>query len=227
LIFLRVDSTRNVDGNYPNDPTNPPVSLYQLFTTPTRNGLPQISSRFDQHGYTKQGLITQLVQILKYYQPDTLRTQDPADCQPGYTCDQYGMTVDYPNANKIFDLGCDGTAYAQQHNGQYPTNFYDHSDHVWGARFARQALKAYDKLLGVKLPSTYSIYNGYNLEWIEDPATRVTTKDFCLKKSIFFRYALHDDAATAISSAAASIGFDCYSYDYVGYQKGQVITPLP
>ena len=35
--------------------------------------------------------------------------------------------------------------------------FYDHSDHVWGARFANEALKGYDRLLNVKIPND-SIY---------------------------------------------------------------------
>jgi LmbE family N-acetylglucosaminyl deacetylase len=227
LIFLRVDSGCN-PPNIPDPGCNPPATLAQLFTTRKQSGVPalQIQSRFAQPGYTKQGLINQLVQILQFYQPDTVRTQDTADCQPGYACDQYGMTVDYPNANKIFDLGCDSTAYSQQ-NGEYPTNYYDHSDHVWGARFAREALRTYDHLLNVEIPSTYSLYKAYNLEWIEDQATRVTSRDFCLKKSIFFRYALHDSYATFSDYSDYFVGggqspqqgFDCYSYWYLGYQQ--------
>jgi hypothetical protein len=202
LIFLRVDSTASVN----NDPTQapsyipPPVSLGQLFT-PQHNV--QIQSRFTQPGYTKDQLITQLVQILQYVQPDNVRTQDPAD----------GHKVDYPKAEKLTDHGCNSP----------PKNFYDHTDHVWGARFAREALSRYDRLPNVKLPS-YTTYKGYNLEWNET-AGRLTTKDFCLKKGIFFQYALYDGSASFDHSAPCG-GFDCFSYDYVGYQL-PIPMPLP
>jgi len=83
------------------------------------------------------------------------------------------------------------------------------------------ALKVYDKLLNVKLP-TCSIYMGYNLEWNQEATNppRVTTADFCLKKSIFFRYGLHDSALTQNS-------FDCFYYWYIGYQQSVSVTPLP
>ena len=212
LIFLRVDSPRNVDGKHPNDPSL--VSLAQLFTSP--NTKLKIRSRFDQPGYTKQQLIDQLVQILQFYQPDIVRTQDTADCQPGAPCDQNGIIVDYPNAYSIPDEGCDWNGADQ---------LYDHTDHVWGARFAREALKAYDHLLNVKIPSTYSIYRGYNVERRELPETRLTTEDFCLKKGIFFRYATHDDAAGIDTNPAIATGFDCFSYISIGYQQSVSVTP--
>jgi len=199
LIFLRVDSTSTPDGR-PDGAYNPPVSLYQLFTTPTRNGLPKIQSRFNQPGYTKQQLINQLVQILQLFQPDIVRTQDPAD----------GHIVDYPNAEMIDDHGCPQTEPFRQDS-------YDHTDHVWGARFAREALKAYDRLPGVKLPTTYAVYMGYNVERNEDQNYRLTSSDFCLKKSIFYRYGLHDAAAVIVNPASG--GFDCYSYIGIGYQQ--------
>jgi hypothetical protein len=201
LIFLRVDSTASVN----NDPTQqnipPPVSLGQLFTSgdPTL----QIGSVFVQDGYTKQQLIDQLVDIIKFVRPGILRTQDTAD----------GLVVDYPNAETRTDHGCDGGS-----------NFYDHTDHVWGARFAREALGAYNNLPGNRNQPTYVTYRGYNLEWGEDVG-RVSTKDFCLKKSIFFQYALDDGSATDITAPAQQAGFDCYSYDYIGYQ--QSATPAP
>jgi len=211
LIFLRVDSTSTPDGR-PDGANNPPISLYQLFTTPTRNGLPKILSRFNQPGYTKQGLITQLVQILQKFQPDIVRTQDPAD---GHPVDYDPTTGSF--GEEIPDLGCAGG-----------TGFYDHTDHVWGARFARAALKAYDHLPNVKLPSTYAIYGGYYVERKELPETRLTTEDFCLKKSIFFRYALHDGAASLPGLNPPSVGFDCYSYGNIGYQQSvQPPPPLP
>ena len=39
----------------------------------------QIGSPFDQQGYTKQELITQLTQILQLVEPECVRTQDTAD----------------------------------------------------------------------------------------------------------------------------------------------------
>jgi len=199
LIFLRVDSTSQVDGSP--DGAEPPVDLAQLFTSPNKNL--QIRSRFNQPGYTKQQLITQLVQILQLAQADKIRTQDTAD----------GILVDYPNALKIDDHGCPHDPPPDP----LLTKLYDHTDHVWGARFAREALKNYDKLPGVKLPTTYSIYMGYNVEWTEDQNYRLTSSEFCLKKSIFYRYALHDDAAFIIYPASA--GFDTFSYESIGYQK--------
>ena len=198
LIFLRVDAAGSVTSN-PADNPPPPVSLAQLFT-PAHNI--QIQSRFTQPGYTKDQLITELVQILQYVQPDNVRTQDTAD----------GHKVDYPKAEFVTDHGCAG--------GQIP---YDHTDHVWGARFAREALSRYHALPNIKLPS-YTIYKGYNLEWSET-AGRLTTRDFCLKKSIFFQYALYDGSAFFWESAPCG-GFDCYSYDYVGYQL-PIPKPLP
>ena len=200
LIFLRVDSTSAVDGSP--DGNEPPVTLAQLFTTPTQNGQPKIQSRFNQPGYTKQGLINQLVQILQLFQPDIVRTQDPAD----------GHIVDYPNAEMIDDHGCPQTEPFRQDS-------YDHTDHVWGARFAREALKKYDHLLNVKIPSTYATYMGYNVELNEDQNYRLTSSDFCLKKSIFYRYGLHDASATIVNPASG--GFDCYSYVGIGYQQSR------
>jgi hypothetical protein len=101
---------------------------------------------------------------------------------------------------------------------------YDHSDHVWGARFAREAIRRYDTLPNSQNQPTYFTYKGYNLEWNEpQPPTRLGTKDFCLKKGIFFNYAVHDGAATDFTDQAqyAPNNFDCYSDDYIGYQKGQ------
>ena len=201
LIFLRVDSPCTVANTA--DPDNgcaqPPVTLAQLFTSPDKKL--QIQSRFSQAGYTKQQLITQLVQILQLVQADKVRTQDPAD----------GIIVDDPGANQLDDHGC---------HPDRPTNYYDHTDHVWGARFAREALSHYDHMTGVKLPADYSIYMGYNLEWNEESTNppRVSTEEFCLKKSIFFRYALHDIGAV-VSTTPQGDGFNCYSYDYVGYQQ--------
>lgn len=198
LIFLRVDAAGSVTSN-PADNPAPPVTLAQLFT-PAHNI--QIQSRFSQPGYTKDQLITELVQILQYVQPDNVRTQDTAD----------GHKVDYPKAEFVTDHGCPG--------GKIP---YDHTDHVWGARFAREALSRYHALPNVKLPS-YTIYKGYNLEWNET-AGRLTTQGFCLKKGIFFQYALYDGAASFDHSAPCG-GFDCFSYDYVGYQL-PIPMPLP
>jgi hypothetical protein len=203
LIFLRVDSPSSVDG------VTPPVDMAQLFTSP--NHKLQIRSRFNQPGFTKQQLITQLVQILQLVQPDSVRTQDTAD----------GILVDSPNAKMIDDHRC-------PHTPPFPTSLYDHTDHVWGARFAREALKTYDNLLNVKLPTSYSMYMGYNVEWNEptDPGIRLTTSDFCLKKSIFYRYALHDNAASILYPASA--GFDTFSYENIGYQETvQPPPPLP
>jgi len=203
LIFLRVDATASVSSD-PHENTPPPVSLAQLFT-PKKNV--QIQSRFpDQLGYTKDQLITELVQILQYVQPDNVRTQDPAD----------GHKVDYPKAEKLTDHGCVPTP-------PDGTNFYDHTDHVWGARFAREALSRYDALPNVKLPS-YTTYKCYNLEWNETSG-QLLTKGFCLKKSIFFQYALYDPAASYSSSAGCG-GFDCFQYEYVGYQL-PIPMPLP
>jgi hypothetical protein len=205
LIFLRVDSTSEVDGSP--DGAEPPVDLAQLFTSPNKKL--QIQSRFNQPGYTKQQLITQLVQILQLAQADKVRTQDTAD----------GILVDYPDALMIDDHRC-------PHTPPFPKSLYDHTDHVWGARFAREALKTYDKLLGVRLPADYSMYMGYNVEWNEptDLGIRLTSRDFLLKKSIFYRYALHDDAAFLIYPASA--GFDTFSYESIGYQQS-VSPPLP
>jgi hypothetical protein len=68
------------------------------------------------------------------------------------------------------------------------------------------------------------IYKGYNLEWNET-AGRLTTKDFCLKKGIFFQYALYDGSASFSDSALCG-GFDCFQYEYVGYQL-PIPMPLP
>jgi hypothetical protein len=63
-------------------------------------------------------------------------------------------------------------------------------------------------------------------KWVDfDYQAGVSTKDFCLKKSIFFQYALDDGSATDITAPAQQAGFDCYSYDYIGYQ--QSATPAP
>jgi hypothetical protein len=81
LIFLRVQTPCEVWGN--NEcPTR--VDLAELFASPDTNL--HIGSPFDQLGYTKQELITQLADILKFVQPDVVRTQDTA----------FGHNLDFP-----------------------------------------------------------------------------------------------------------------------------------
>jgi len=199
LIFLRVQVPCAVDGNF--DPVNPcpnQVDLATLFTSPDNNL--QIESTFvGEPGYTRQQLRDTLVEILNFVRPSVVRTQDTAD----------GIVVDYPGTHFIPNLGCQLDDYLGYTNPQ----FYDHSDHVWGARFANEAVRRYNRLPNIESP-TYSNYRCYNLEWNEALKTRVSTKDFCLKKSIFFRYAVHDDDIIAD-------GFSCFFYWYIGYQKGQ------
>jgi hypothetical protein len=130
-----------------------------------------------------------------------------------------GDVVTYA-CEQVLDQGCarcDGGA-----------NFYDHHDHVWGARFARQAIQRYDNLPNAQNQPTYTIYKGYNLEWNQAPGTRLSTKDFCLKKGIFFNYAVQDGGATLCDTIAAHYdipgdpnNFNSFSYGYIGYQKGQ------
>ena len=206
LIFLRVQVPCAVDGNYtcPNQ-----VDLAELFTS----GDPQlqIKSDFpdDPHDpdytppYTKKQLIKQLVDILNFVQPNKVRTQDPAK----------GVVVDAPNTLFIPDLGCDTCAGL--------SNFYDHSDHVAGAKFARQAITRYDNLPNSQNQPTYFTYKGYNLEWNEAPRTRLSAKYFCLKKSILFNYALNDGQFALCSTFPAENGFNCFSYENIGYQEGQ------
>src|SRR6476646_7548018 len=74
LIFLRVNS-----GCFPDGPPNPccacdtpEVLLSQLFNTGDPNV--QIGSVFDQSGYTKEQLITELVDIIKFVRPGVVRT---------------------------------------------------------------------------------------------------------------------------------------------------------
>ena len=123
------------------------------------------------------------MQILHRVRPNVVRTQDTAD----------GHNVDFPGEEMIPNGGCvpsdcdPDTFLGAYHNPQ----FYDHSDHVAGALFAREALIGYLARHPVIIP-TSSICLGYNLEWNEDSATRVSTRDFCLKKSIFRQYANHD-----------------------------------
>lgn len=231
LIFLRLQTACWLDGNSDPDwpcptcdPNNPncvdvgpnPVNLGQLFQSGDHNV--QIGSIFNDPNdpnytppYTKRQLIKQLVDILDFVQPNKVRTQDPAN----------GIVIDYPGNYKIPDLGCNHCA-GEPH-------YYDHSDHVWGARFARQALIRYDNLPNSQNQPTYFTYNGYNVEWNEASWTRLNTKYFCLKKSIFFNYALYDNG-TRCGGEGASLcdtllaqpdNFDCYSYLGIGYQKGQ------
>jgi hypothetical protein len=197
LIFLRVNSP-------------PPDNLGQLFTS--TDSTHKIGSPFSQQGYTKQGLINQLVNIINFYQADTVRTQDPAD----------GVNVD--PFDQIPHQGCTNE-----------TKPYDHSDHVWGARFAREALKKYNPNFPLGKKPDYFIYNGYNLEWNEPLANRVSTEDFCLKKSIMYRNALHDyyiigdhgfctdpnfpGVAALFCRAQYAVPFNLFYYWYIGYQK--------
>ena len=209
LIFLRVQTPCEVWGN--NEcPTR--VDLHELFTSPD-NSL-QIGSPFDQPGYTKQELITQLTEILQVVRPSVVRTQDTAD----------GHNVDFPGEEMVTNNGCVPSDCDPDHflDAYHNPQFYDHSDHVAGALFAREALRAYHALPHVRIP-TYSIYKGYNLEWAEDPTTRVSTRDFCLKKSIMRQYALHD---FEIFQDLPYSTLECFYYFYIGYQ-GAEPRPLP
>jgi len=242
LIFLRLQTACWLDGNFdpnypcptcshdPNDPNYDPncvdvgpnpVNLGQLFQSGD-NSI-QIGSVFNDPNdpnytppYTKQQLINQLVDILNFVQPNVVRTQDPAN----------GIVIDYPGNYMIPDLGCNHCA-----TGGGP-HYYDHSDHVWGARFARQAVVRYDNLPNSQNQPTYFTYNGYNVEWNEAARTRLSTKYFCLKKSIFFNYAVYDNDHTCTGQGASLCdtppaepdphnNFDCFSYLGIGYQKGQ------
>ncbi len=289
LIFLRVDSPCTVD-NTPLPFCSPPTTLAQLFQT-TDPDL-EIASPFGQPGYTRNQLKQQLARILQYYQPDVVRTQDPAD---GHTAIDYYLgsttttvgfdsdgqhlgadpnnpitinvnsTADFPSSGVVdidavqghngvdytgttpFTLtGCsggssssiihDGDVVTLAYHGEKiarldcfgGTNFYDHTDHVWGARFAREALSVYDRL-NAKKPAHYYTYYAYNVEWNQNVADRVDpsdqpAKNFCLKKSMFYRYALHDAYASLV--APTCDGFAGYSYENIGYQKFDD-RPLP
>jgi len=286
LIFLRVNSPA-------------PDNLGQLFTSSNHNL--QIGSPFSQQGYTKQSLINQLVQIINFYQPDTVRTQDPADghivdpafqttigsASNGQTLPKSTINVasttgfppsaiiyinvggvhnyvlytgltsstltgcildppnpDDPHPPSTLATGSVVTAISGEEvrdQGCAPpfpgTNSYDHSDHVWGARFAREALKKYNHNFPLGKKPDYFIYNGYNLEWNELLGNRVSTEDFCLKKSILYRNALHDyyiigdhgfctdpnfpplGVAALFCRTQYAVPFNRFYYWYMGYQR--------
>jgi hypothetical protein len=306
LIFLRLQTACYLDGNFdPDFLCGNPVNLGQLF----QSGDLQIKSIFNDPTdpnyvptppYTKQQLINQLVDILNFAQPNTVRTQDPADGHkidyelssttttiappsdgqqiPGPTAPAIDISVAstagfpstglvdidvvgdrhyavaYTGTTSTMLTGCHGedsllpgvmntgnvvTFACEQvleqgcnHCAIGGSHFYDHSDHVWGARFARQAVVRYDNLPNSQNQPTYFTYKGYNLEWNEARGTRLGTKDFCLKKGIFFNYAVYDNDHTCIGGGAAlcdtpyaepdpNNNFDCFSYLNIGYQKGQ------
>jgi GlcNAc-PI de-N-acetylase len=282
LIFLRVQVACYLDGNSDPDFACDLVNLGQLFQS--GDSQLQIGSDFpDLDGYTtphytKQQLINQLVDILKFVQPNKVRAQDPAD---GHMIDyglssttttivapSIGQTLPQPTITVastahfpptgLVDIDVGGVHNAVYYTGTTSTtltgcyggssvmtagdvvtfaceqvrdqgcsgcdggaNFYDHSDHVWGARFARQAVVRYDNLPNSQNQPTYFAYKGYNLEWNETSGTRVSTKYFCLKKGILFNYALNDNSFALCDTLPAENGFNCFSYENIGYQKGQ------
>jgi hypothetical protein len=56
---------------------------------------------------------------------------------------------------------------------------------------------------------------GYNLEWSEpQPPTRLSTRDFCLKKSIFWRYALDDSQATFTGGLGAGLLLTLFALNF-------------
>ena len=195
LIFLRVHAAKNIWGNLVGSDR---ANLSQLFT----EGQLQIKSPYGNNCsvyancYSKDGLIKELVDIMKSEQPDVVRTQDPA---PGIIIDGESEALQIP------DIG----------HGNLPANIYDHNDHVWGARFAEEAVKSYGP--NNEKPE-YFTYKGYNLEWSEDPQARLGIRDFCFKKSIMFDYNFQDGQASW--DYCDPTQFLTYSYTYIGYQSG-------
>jgi len=130
LVFLRVHASATV----PDDPIPGAANLSLLFRAcpgcPTTIGSP-----FAIPGYSREQLITLFAGIVQMVQPGRVRTQDPA----------HRLVVDgFEEALQVRDRGGlrppDNLDADNLPPPRY-TNFYDYSDHVWGARFAEEALK--------------------------------------------------------------------------------------
>jgi len=220
LIFLRTNASRDVPGipveyNLQGEDFGPLAfaNLDELFCDPNRLCKAEwptvIKTPDGRNTYTKQQLLSTLVEIFKWVRPGVVRTQDsenPFSVDGYFPGDPNQQPAPY--AYVIPDVGDPG-------NGEY----YDHSDHYWGSRFAKEALRQY-RLLHPDYTPTYNIYSGYNLEWTEDQNSRLMTKEYCFKKSIMYFYALNDQ------SANHNEDFGTYWYWFVGYQK-RVTGTLP
>ena len=194
LIFLRVHSSGGVaGGSIRIDDTTPTTlaNLEQLFAETQT----EIESPFPDISYTKDELISQLVEIMKAERPEVVRTQDTAP----------GIDVDGADALQVPNLG---------HSGNLPLALYDHSDHVWGGRFAEEALRQYRDAKNKSKPA-YETYKGYNVEWSQDRQARLNARFFCLKKSIMYQYALHDEF---VIDNPQAMTFEAFSYLFIGYQ---------
>jgi hypothetical protein len=216
LIFVRLNASRTVWGTPVRyDIQNQDLgartlaNLSMLF-----NGPPDtlIRSPDGRRGYTKEQLLSLLSDIFNLLRPGVVRTQDSSNPNPA------DGNPDDP------DKSCDPSK-------GIPCSFivggshYDHSDHYWSARFAREALRRYRVIHPAYRP-VYTIYAGYYMEWTQEQGDRLSTKNLCFKKSILYFYGLNDSAMINDDPAGASSPFITFAYPHLGYQKG-VISALP
>jgi hypothetical protein len=218
LVFLRLNASRTVWGtpmrfNLQNQDLGATTlaNLKKLF-----NGPPEtvIRSPDGREGYTKEQLLSTMVGLFELLRPAVVRTQDSENPHP------VDGNIDDP------DGSCDpdhGIPCAYQENG----NYYDHSDHYWAARFAKEALRRYRLIIPSYRPR-YSIYTGYSLEWAHSAnmPPRLSTRDVCFKKSIMYFHGLNDSALINDNPSQESSPFSTFAYNYMGYQQ-KVAGTLP
>lgn len=191
LFFLRLNESRTEDGtpvqyNLQNEDVGELANLSHLF----RGIGPATIKSFDSRNeYTKEQLIEVLRNIIRLVKPTIVRTQDSENPYP----------VDGDNGGPYLIDG----------------HIYDHSDHYWGARFAKEALR----MEGIE---SYFIYKGYDVQWRNKLSTRVVSSDLCYKRSIMYFYGLNDPKVVSNNDPnGVNKTFVDFNYDFIGYQEGE------
>jgi len=162
LIFLHLPASEQINGT--------PIQ-YSL-STPLKGGTPQPlrtladlyqvatnaqASMDNAASYNKSALTNTLENILTFWNPEVVRTQDwiaPNDYLNPSVTFYSPPCVQYDPTGKICLAFQSGSTY-------------DHADHYWGAWFAHDAIVQWINSTGAA-PTLYK-YRGYNVEY--DPAT--------------------------------------------------------
>jgi GlcNAc-PI de-N-acetylase len=146
---------------------------------------PATIQSFDgRNEYTRAQLISTLQNIIQLVKPNIVRTQDSENI----------YNVDGDDAHRINDY------------------YYDHSDHYWGARFAKEAIRR-------ERVGSYLIYKGYNVALIDSPSNRLESSDRCYKKTIMYFYGLNDPKVMANDANGLTGRFVDFNYNFIGHQE--------
>ena len=196
LVFLRIDSSRDTGGSPVEfDLQNKDYGTkYGNLSELWRGAINTVYTSDGSATYTNAQLTDAIAAILAYESPSVVRTQDSLN----------PYVVDGPTAKQV----------VLSPGGPFP---YDHSDHYYGALFARQGLSEYLANNNGAKPA-YWIYTGYSIDVPGKLGVQtLSTQDWCFKKTVDYYYGLNDPAVSFQTLQQFGGGFTGYPFVVFDY----------